>query len=214
MIQTGGVFVLTKEEYVKDPCRAASIPYWKAVSICVPADMLILHEEDLHGDFPKHYRDTRYFRLIHRLQVCATALPGGFSLGQGTAEEFAAHIRECYGSDITPEEVHSFTERAVYCQDLWLAVRDQATGALVATGIGEWDRQMGEGILEWIQVSPGYRRRGLGSFLVKELLWRMQGKVKFATVSGQCDSPSCPERLYRSCGFTGRDVWHVLHKIP
>jgi GNAT superfamily N-acetyltransferase len=73
---------------------------------------------------------------------------------------------------------------------------------------------MGEGILEWIQVSEGYRRRGLGSFLVKELLWRMQGKVKFATVSGQCDSPSCPERLYRSCGFTGQDVWHVLHKIP
>ena len=206
--------MLTKEEYRKDPCRAASIPYWKAVSICMPADMIILHEEDLHGDFPEHYRDTRYFRLIHHLQISPATLPEGFSLCKATAEEFAIHIRACYGSSITAAEVRSFTERAVYCQDLWLAVREDATGRIVATGIGELDQDMGEGILEWIQVSEGYRRRGLGSFLVKELLWRMQSKAKFATVSGQCDSPSCPEQLYRSCGFTGQDVWHVLHKIP
>ena len=34
----------------------------------------------------------------------------------------------------------------------------------------------------------------------------------FATVSGQCNNPTNPEALYRKCGFTGSDVWHVLRK--
>ena len=205
--------MLTKEEYRKDPCRAASIPYWKAVSISVPADMQILHQEAFETARLDRYRDTRYFRLIHHLQISPATLPEGFSLCKATAEEFAIHIRACYGSSITAAEVRSFTERAVYCQDLWLAIREDSTGRVVATGIGELDRDLGEGILEWIQVSEGYRRRGLGRFVVKELLWRMRDKATFATVSGQCDSPSRPEGLYRSCGFTGNDVWHVLKRI-
>ena len=40
----------------------------------------------------------------------------------------------------------------------------------MATGIAELDREIGEGVLEWIQVSKDYRRRELGSYLVCELL--------------------------------------------
>ena len=129
--------MLTKEEYRKDPCRAASIPYWKAVSICMPADMIILHEEDLHGDFPEHYRDTRYFRLIHRLQISPATLPEGFSLCKATAEEFAIHIRACYGSSITAAEVRSFTDlkslraKALYRQDEGMALRKSHESPIV-----------------------------------------------------------------------------------
>jgi len=43
------------------------------------------------------------------------------------------------------------------------------------------------------------------------LLYRAK-KAAFATVSGKADDPTCPERLYRSCGFVGNDIWHVMRK--
>jgi GNAT superfamily N-acetyltransferase len=67
-------------------------------------------------------------------------------------------------------------------------------------------------MLEWIQVSLKYRRKGLGAFLVRELLWRMKGKTDFVTVSGKVDDPNRPEQLYRSCGFTGNDIWYISRK--
>ena len=74
------------------------------------------------------------------------------------------------------------------------------------------DSETEELVLEWIQVLPEYRGRGLGKMLVNELLCRMGGRAKFATVYGKADSPSNPEALYRKCGFIGNDVWHVLHR--
>ena len=34
------------------------------------------------------------------------------------------------------------------------------------------------------------------------------------TASGQCNNASTPEKLYRRCGFTGNDVWHIFRKDP
>lgn len=204
--------MISKVEYLRDPCTAASIPYWKAARIAVPENMRILHEDDFCAEILEQYADEPYFRLVHDLQVEPVAVPQGYSLRQGTAEEFAAHIHECYRNGMTAVQVRSLTEREVYCPKLWIALRDDRTGKIVATGIGELDREIGEGVLEWIQVSAEYRSRGLGSFVVKELLWRMKDKAKFATVSGQCNNPTNPEALYRKCGFAGNDVWHVLRK--
>lgn len=205
--------MITKQQYLNDPCRAASIPYWKAVRIAMPENMKILHEDDFRAEMLRQYVDEPYFRLMHDLQaVEPVAVPEGYVLCQGTTEEFAAHIQECYGNGMTAAEVRSFTKREVCCPELWLALREKETGKIVATGIGELDREIGEGVLEWIQVSEGYRGHGLGSYIVQELLWRMKGKAKFATVSGQCNNPTNPEALYRKCGFAGNDVWHVLRK--
>lgn len=59
------------------------------------------------------------------------------------------------------------------------------------------DREIGEGILEWIQVSRDYRGCGLGRYIVSELLWRMKDTADFATASGQCHNPNNPKVLYR-----------------
>lgn len=213
MAKSGVVNVISKEEYLRDPCRAASIPYWKALRIAVPENVKILHEDDFDAEILEQYIDEPYFRLKHDLKaVEPVTVPEGYSLRQGTAEEFAAHIHQCYGNGMTPAEVLSFTEREVYCPELWLALQDDETGRIVATGIGELDRKMGEGVLEWVQVSGEYRGCGLGSFLVRELLRRMKGKAEFATVSGQCNNPANPEAMYRKCGFAGNDMWHILRK--
>ena len=206
--------MLTKERYLADPCKAASIPYWKAKSITIPDGMKILHQDEYDNAENKHFVDEPYFRLIHNLKGLAEqVLPQGYSLCTATLSEYAAHISSCYdGIGINEGELRSYTLRPVYDAALWLAVKDELTGNIVATGIAELDCEIGEGILEWIQVSQGHRGKGLGRHVVSELLWRMKGKAGFATVSGQCNNSTNPEKLYRKCGFTGNDVWHILRK--
>lgn len=206
--------MITKEQYLADPCRVASIPYWKAKIITIPDGMKILHQNNFDESEYPQYIDEAYFRLSHDLQgLSAPVLPDGFSLCDADIGYYASHINRCYADiGITAAELQSYTTHPVYNADLWLAVKDDKTGVIVATGIAELDREIGEGVLEWIQVSEQYRGHGLGCYIVSELLWRMKDKAGFATVSGQCSSQTNPERLYRKCGFTGDDVWHILRK--
>ena len=215
MVDLEGNDMLTKEQYLANPCKASSIPYRKAKSITIPEGMKILHQEEFNDAENRHFVDEPYFRLIHNLKGLAEpVLPQGYSLCTATLSEYAAHINSCYeGIGITEEELRSYTLRAVYDAALWLAVKDERTGNIVATGIAELDREIGEGVLEWIQVSHGHRGKGLGRYIVLELLRRMKDKVDFATVSGQCNNATNPEKLYRKCGFTGNDVWHILRKV-
>lgn len=206
---------ISEEQYLRNPCREASIPYWKAKTISVPNGMKLLHHDDFDEAEHRQYIDELYFRLIHDLHdLSAPMPPEGFSLCHAALSDFADHINKCYdGIGISEAELRSYTTRPVYHAALWLAVRDNRTGEIAATGIAELDREIGEGVLEWIQVSENYRRCGLGSYIVSELLWRMRDTAQFVTVSGQCRSPANPEALYRRCGFTGNDIWHVLRDI-
>jgi len=63
--------------------------------------------------------------------------------------------------------------------------------------MADLDTSVKEGVLEWIQVLPQYRRMNLGTSLVNELLNRLKGKAVFATVSGDCSNVSNPIRLYK-----------------
>lgn len=206
---------MTKEQYLRDPCAASSIPYWKAKSISMPDGMLILHDTRFDERLCRQYADEPYFRLSHDLQgMSAPVLPEGFSLMEASPEDFALHIGKCYTDiGISTEELRRYAARPVYHPALWLAVRNDRTGEIAATGIAELDREIGEGVLEWIQVSKEHRGCGLGSYVVSELLWRMKDIAKFATVSGRCDNPTNPEALYRRCGFKGNDVWHILRSM-
>ena len=205
---------LSKETYLKNPCRASALPYWKAVRLAVPEDMLVLHEFAFHAGYLTDYTDEPYFRLYHDLQGLPPAvLPDGLQLFDAAPADYGAHISRCYtGMSAAAAEIGSYVQHSVYSADLWVAVRERESGKIAGTGIAEFDAQMGEGILEWIQVSPECRGRGFGTSLVAELLHRIAAKAEFATVSGQVRNPSEPEKLYRKCGFTGNDVWHVLRK--
>jgi len=205
---------ITKQQYLSNPCGESSLPYWKAVRMNVPENMLILHDSDFRGENYTDYIDEPYFRLYHDLKKLHTAaLPEGFQLCEASPAEYAAHINQCYmGASMTEAEIKLYFQHSVYSPELWLAVLDCKSKKIAATGIGEFDEQVGEGILEWIQVSPEYRGSGLGTYVVTELLKRIAEKARFATVSGEVNNPSRPERLYRKCGFQGDDVWHILRK--
>ena len=81
---------------------------------------------------------------------------------------------------------------------------------MIASGIAEYDENCREGILEWIQVLPEYRGKGLGKKIVSVLLNNLKKcGADFVTVSGNLDNVSAPLQLYKKCGFEGDDVWYI-----
>lgn len=207
---------LLREAYLKNPCAESSLPYWKMVNMTVPENMLIRHYRDFGVDYLEDYIDEPYFRLYHELQeMPAAVLPDGFQLCDATPTEYAEHINQCYADmSMTTDGIESYFQHKVYAPELWIAVEDCKSRKIAATGIAEFDAEMGEGILEWIQVSPAHRGFGLGTYVVTELLHRLAEKARFVTVSGQVNNPSKPEKIYRKCGFKGNDVWHILRRKP
>lgn len=85
--------MITKEQYLAEPCKVSSIPYWKAKSIAIPEHMKILHHEDYSEIEYQHYIDEPYFRLYHNLQdLSAPTLPKGYSRCEANIADFVAHI--------------------------------------------------------------------------------------------------------------------------
>lgn len=208
--------MLPLEDYRKDPCGTLSIPYHKAVHITVPPHMRIVHQRDMNSVNPVQWTDTPYFRLSHDLKgLPARSLPAGYQLRSAVdsdCEALAALINLCYpGSAFTAAEIRAWRQKEVFHPALWVICEDDR-GSLAGSSIGEFDPIAREGALEWVQVHPEHRRRGLGAAMVTELLRRLQPIADFATVSGQVDNPTTPEALYRRCGFSGQDIWHILQE--
>lgn len=196
--------MMTLREYLQDPCGSLSVPYWKWKTISLPEDMKIYHDRDFVPE--KGYHDTVYFRLRHDLRDLPESVSG---VHQARTSDFAAMadiICRCYpGIRFDAASLEALTRNAVYAPKLWLVA--EAEGEIAGCLIADLDRDAREGILEWVQVLPRFRRRGLGRALVLEALRRMDGD--FATVSGCEPTAEC---LYRACGFTGQDRWHILRK--
>ena len=202
---------MDKYEYSADPCGASSLPFWKTELVTLPRGVRVIREDAFSGPLPGE-TDEPYFKLLHRLEsVPEPRLPDGFAPVSCGLEELAAHINSCYEREhVTARELEAYRARPVFRPELWIAVRDTASGAVAASGIAELDPALSEGVLEWIQVSPGLRRRGLGSFIVCELLKRLKESARFVTVSGRMESESRPFELYTSCGFEAPVIWHVI----
>ena len=206
---------MEKETYLADPCRASSLPFWKTNSVTVPEGMLILREDDPRlGKVSPSCIDTPYFKLIHSMQrIDRTALPMGYCFITPNETALSDHISSCYASErVSASELASYQFHPTYAPDLWLAIQDNETKAVIASGIAELDTDIREGILEWIQVSPAYRRQGFGQLIVNELLSRLQGRADFVTVSGKQNDLLNPRALYERCGFGAGMIWHILTK--
>ena len=205
---------MEKEVYLTNPCKASSLPYWKANLIKIPENMKIVPEDELQSVDVREYIDEPYFKLIHRMtDIEKPLLDSRYEFVCCEVSEYAEHIAACYNDiGMSSEELASYQARTVYDRKLWIAVRECGQNTIVASGIAELDADIKEGVLEWIQVSPEYRGRGLGKFIVKELLWRMKDKAEFVTVSGKVDNPTNPRSLYMVCGFSDEEIWHVMRK--
>lgn len=159
-----------------------------------------------------------YFRLYHSLENIDDSVPDWMTVrtveNDNDMQLMTEIINKSYtDSDISLKYLYELTKTTVYERELWIIIFDKTTGLPIGSGIADFDKEAGEGILEWIQVLPVYRGRKVGKAIVNELLSRLREKAECVTVSGKVNNETNPERLYRSCGFSGNDVWHILkHK--
>lgn len=206
--------MISLDEYRADPCGTLSIPWWKSKRIAVPPGMQIVHQRDFDASCWAAHRDEPYFRLKHDL--ADVPAPGSGLYFCKTADEtdlplMADLINRSYTDlSVSESQLQGYRATAAFAPEMWIIVYDAQTKACVGCGIADFDPEAREGVLEWIQVLPGHRGCGAGRFIVNELLRRMAGKADFATVSGRVNNATNPERLYRRCGFSGDDVWHIL----
>ena len=203
------------KDYINNPCRTLSIPYWKQKNIKVPDYVKIVHNDEYNiADFVG-YVDEPYFRLYHDLQAVQHTNRDDIDIVVCTAdmlEMFVDIINKSYGDlSVTKEQMESYRKTPVFCPDLWVLLKNKS-GNYVACGIADYDKETNERIWEWIQVIPSCRGRGYGQYIVNELLSRVQGQAKFATVSGKVNNTTQSEKMYRKCGFNGNDVWHILRR--
>lgn len=205
---------MDKEVYLEKPCKASSLPFWKTNLVKIPDNMKVVLENDLQSIGVRGYFDERFFKLIHRMNdIEKPVLDDRYEMVCCEVSEYVKHIAGCYSDiGISTEALLDYQTHTVYDGNLWIAVTERGQNTIIASGIAEVDTDIKEGILEWIQVSPKYRGKGLGKFIVSELLWRMKDKADFVTVSGKVDNPTNPRDLYKACGFCSEEIWHVMRK--
>lgn len=210
--------MLSIEEYKRDPCKSLSLPYWKAQNISIPSNMKIVHDAAWEPAMLNHYTEERFFRIIHCLKnIPAYSVPGVRleTLSPARTEELADMINRSYTHSnihISAEQLQSMTQTPVYCPALWIGAffGEMLAGSILC----DYDAHTGEAVIEWLQVLPAYRGKGIAAALICEALKRMRGMAEFATVSGACANPTNPEKVYRKCGFEGDNIWHILTERP
>ena len=200
------------KEYLRNPTGASALSFWKTCNFNTHAHIKVLNENEFNPNLLETHTDEVYFKLVHYLENIEKQFKSDkFIFVKASTEEFVNHINSCYEKErLTVDELEYYKNRSVYDEDLWICLYDNVNHVIAATGIAEFDREIKEGYLDWIQVSEEYRGQGLGKIIVYELLKRLKRKANFVTVSGRVNNKTNPEKLYESCGFENKVLWHIL----
>lgn len=198
------------EEYLRNPCGTLSVPYGKWKTLAIPDSVKIVHARDWNGQY-SDYR--RFFRVKHDLfDLAPIAFDYDTIALDLQAKELCEMINASYGHEkisVGEQDVLQWEKHETFREDLCVYINTDG-GVMAASGIAEYDKTCREGFIEWVQVLPAYRKRGLGKKIVAVLLDRLKNiGAGFVTVSGNLDNSSDPLAFYRSCGFTGDDVWYI-----
>ena len=212
--------------YLWDPCRVSALAYWKERTYPKPQGLEVFLAETWQAlpelEKASFSRIDTFFKLRHDLSNLEDpVLPPDFRFRTFDPESEAdfdhalAIIQGAYPStDLNLPKLKALMDTPVYQADLWffLDILERDEFKPVAFALGDLDPLIGEGILEWIQVDPDYRRWGLGKALVLEILRRMKGRASFATVSGDVHNANDPLSLYRKAGFVGQGLWVIAYR--
>lgn len=211
--------------YMKNPCDYSALPYWKETTFTKPDNVKVYHEREWENLSQKTKEEfikvDKFFRIKHSLdQINNQGLPEDYIFrtfepnNEHDYDKALEIIKISYpNTDLTKDTLKEYIKSKVHKDELWIFIDKikDGTSTPIAFGIADFDPSVKEGILEWIQVLPEYRGRGVGKSLVTELLRRMKGKAAFATVSGDCNNTSNPIGLYRKTGFVGDSIWYIAY---
>ena len=150
--------MISIEYYINNPCSSLSIPYWKSKNIIIPNSMKIVHETRFSEELLKEYEDETYFRLYHSMKELSKTQPEGYDIVTASPEDIetiVSVINHSYADlQVNKEQMRSYTQTPVYQPELWILIKESATGRCVGCGIADFDSETEELILEWIQVLP------------------------------------------------------------
>ena len=203
-------------DYLANPCKFSALPLYKEVK--QKNKISVIHDDGFNQtqvqDFTKHQR---FFRISHNLENVDIVNVPGYKIMECNIETDIEKVIQIINKSyedirITVEDVNLMIKDRVFEPSMWIFVVDENTKKEAALGICHFDESVFEVEFDWIQVLPEYRGKGLGSMLVTYLLNNTPKQAKFATVSGDMDNLSSPEKLYRRCGFDGNDVWYILRE--
>jgi len=80
--------------YLNNPCKSLSIPYWKHKSIKIPSNIEIIHMDRFCDQYEKYQR---YFRICHRLMDIKEVYNTVCSINLKYAKEaLIKMMNECY----------------------------------------------------------------------------------------------------------------------
>ena len=197
-------------EYLQNPCGQLSIPYWKSKTLVIPDSIKIIHCRDWNGQCTNYQR---FFIVMHDLrELCPIDFDYDTLSIDYQATELSNMINASYGHEnivVNEKDILKWKQHETFREDLCIYINADG-GKMVASGIAEFDETCREGVIEWLQVLPEYRKRGLGKKIVDILLWRLKGiGADFVTVSGDLDNTTKPLELYKKCGFAGDDIWYI-----
>jgi len=143
------------------------------------------------------------------------ALPAGFEFAPfdpesdlGAAAELLGACEPRLAAHMGPGQLGRITRSDYYFADGWFFLRDRALGRRVGLAINGCCPEFGEGFVDWIQVLPAHRGRGLGTAMLSEALRRLE-HARFVTVSGSLDDLRAGE-LFARCGFRQMRRWTIL----
>lgn len=201
--------MVTKDEYLLNPCGTLSLPYWKNKTIKIQSNIAIIHKKNFKNQFDKY---KRFFRLLHLLESIDIPKIKVETINLDTDKIALINMfNKSYNAQkisVSENDILSWCNHPTYNNKLWIKIEEN--GRIIASGIAEYDEELNEGILEWIQVLPEYQNKGYGKVIVNSLLIELKNLgAKFVTVSGNLDNLTNPEKLYRSCGFIGDDIWYI-----
>ncbi len=160
----------------------------------------------------------RYFRaFLPEPNKPAHTMPPGFEIIPLDPREHSVAasrlINEAYPSlpRLTkPEALVRMTETEHYFPDGWFFLLHQPTGSRVGLAISGYDPEMEEGFIDWVQVAPRFRHRGLGISLTSEAIRRLSDRARLITASGSLEAPFTLGDLFRECGLDQMRQWSIL----
>ena len=149
-------------EYLQNPCGKLSIPYWKSKTLVIPESIKIIHCSDWKGQCTDYQR---FFRVKHDLRdLCPIDFDYDTLSIDYQAAELSDMINRCYDHEnivVNEKNVLKWKQHETFREDLCVYINAD-DGKMVASGIAEFDETCREGVIEWLQVLPEYRKRGLG----------------------------------------------------
>lgn len=111
---------------------------------------------------------------------------------------------------VTAEQLQAMAKLAFYQPEHWFFLRHDGSGETVGVALGGFCSEMEEGFIDWVEVVPRFRGRGLGRCLILESIRHLCGSSRFITWTGSLDAPFVVGDLYKHCGFTRTRQWTVL----